>query len=1198
MRAPGSRHVYAPESGSMTTKRPHRPEERRPAPGSSIDVSEPIPSDTEAEAGEATSLSPLYFAAIGASAGGLESLCELFDHLPAPSPVAIAVLMHLSPDRTSNLVEILAAHSMLPVEEIQDGGGIEPGRVYVGPPGMRVTVDVEGFHLTPRVDAAEHVIDTLLQSVAESWQQRAIGVVLSGSGSDGSRGVGALREAEGFTMAEDPATAAFRDMPLSAIRTGAVDVVGSPASLGAELGRYLSFERAPSDLEPSDRVIRQILGVVADKRGRDFHTYRTNTIRRRIGRRMRLTNSTAPEEYIELIRDDAEELDQLVRDLLISVTQFFRDPDSWERLRATAVADILDHKADGDLVRIWVPGCSTGEEAYSLCMLFTDEIRDRGMDVVLQVFATDLDHTSLEMARAGVYPTGIEADVPQTILDRYFRREGESYQVSKQLRQSVIFSVQDLIHDPPFSHMDLVSCRNVLIYLESEVQKRVLSYLRYALEPEGYLFLGVSESIIGSPHLFEATAHKEKIFKKLPGGRVPDFRFPVSYGPYEARPREATRIPSLGGRLDLSRMAQRLILKRYAPPGVLVNLDHQVVYYLGDTTPYLSPPAGVPDLDVGRLARTELGLVIHRVLDKVERERAVAMSRPVSVGTGESRRSVRITAHPVSGSEEELAFIFLAFEPVEPPLPEGHEEELSEVDRSLVAHLEEELRRVRDELRATIETKDATNEELKSVNEELISMNEELQSTNEELETAKEELQSVNEELETVNNELNVKIHELSRTNSDMENLLASTRIATLFLDTALRIKSYTPSATDLFKLIASDRGRPLSDIVHTLDVVGLDEHMRRVLRTLQGHEETVRDQTGRVYAMRILPYRTAENVIDGVVVTFVDITARKRAEAEAARLGRVVQASMDAVIVTGEDGRIETWSQGAALMYGYDADTAIGMPFSALLRSHDIGGAFASLVEKASAAEGPVFVEGDRVTIHGRVVHVWSTLTALPGEDDAVKLVFIERDVTARKKVEQHREFLLRELDHRVKNTLATVKAIARQTLANAGASPERFAEAFQGRIDALARVNEALSEQRWSGVDVASLVGDMLAPYGDGDRVRVSGTRVVLPADSSVSLAIALHELATNASKYGALSVEDGHVEVVWTVDPDRTLQLEWKEEGGPPVSEPERQGLGLSFLRRGLGYELDADVDVRFAREGVSCSMRVPLPGGSES
>jgi len=1144
--------------------------------------------------------SPFHLVALGASAGGLDSLCRFFDHLAADSRAAYVVLMHLAPERTSNLVHILTEHAPFPVREIGDGDEIREGHVYVPPPGTRVTVDDGCFQVSARTAPTEHVIDALFSSMAQSWGERAIGLVLSGSGNDGTQGVRDLRGEGGFTLAEDPRGAAFGDMPQNAIQTGRVDAVAPPETLAEEVTRFITFGGTAERPKPAQLDVRRVLAVVKEKRDRDFQGYKGSTVRRRIGRRMRLRHKGSVDEYVRLLHEDEKELDQLVRDLLITVTRFFRDPEAFEKLRETAVAGLLDRKSDGGTVRIWVPGCSSGEEAYSLAFLFLDEIRHRGLNVNLQIFATDLDETSLQRARGGIYPAEIEPDVPYGLGERYLKREDDTFQVNKAVRQSIIFSAHDVIRDPPFAHMDLVSCRNLLIYLESDVQRQVLSYLHYALDPDGYLFLGTSESILGSRSLFQPVAKSLKIFRKISGRRPEEFRFPTSFSGLEIEP-EPEKPPAWAvERANLSRLAERALLQRYGPPGILVNLEHEVVYYFGDTGPYLKTPPGFPERDVNHLIRSELRRPLRRVLAKAEKDRVEAVSGPVRVGTAGDEASVRVAGHPVGGTGDEIPYLLLVFQTVEGGAERTPVEKVLGDDRSVVEDLEDELRETRDELRATIERKDAVNEELRSANEELISMNEELQSTNEELETAKEELQSMNEELETVNAELNSKIAELGRTNANMQNLLASTEIATLFLDGALCIKSYTRPATGLFKLIATDRGRPLMDITNSLQVDDLETPMRRVLRTLEPHEEAVSDQSGRTYIMRILPYRTEEEVIDGVVVTFIDISDRTRAEATARQLSALVQASRDAIIVVDDQGKILSWNRGATETYGYDPKSTVGTSVEKLAPKEDRE-SFRQLLESPPAGEGPGEFEMRRVTEDGRILNVSTSVTALEGDDSPSRIALIERDVTDRRATERHRELLLRELDHRVKNTLATVEAIAERTLVNSGHSMDDFTEALRGRIQALGRTHKALSDQKWEGIQFDRLVNQTLEPFGGEGRCLAEGKDLVLPVDLTLPMAMALHELATNAAKYGSLSASEGRVRVTWRVERDsasgRRLEMEWKEEDGPPVSEPEEKGYGMTFLERGIAYELDGEAEILFEPDGLRCRIEFPLPvGGS--
>ncbi|MDT8368296.1 MAG: CheR family methyltransferase [Longimicrobiales bacterium] len=1139
---------------------------------------------------------PFHLIALGASAGGLESLQRFFDTLTHGGPEAAwVVLMHLAPDRESALAHILADRAPLPVHTVADGDEIRAGRIHIPPPGTLVTVEGGHFRVQPRAEPTDRVIDALFASIASEWGEWSVGVVLSGAGDDGSRGISRLHDVGALTLAEDSSTARFDTMPRSATATGHVDRVGTPEVLAETVLRFIAGSAdSPHDVEVEEIDIGPLLSLLLRERGRDFREYRASTVRRRIDRRRKLHRCDTIEEYTEFVREHEEELDELIGDLMISVTRFFRDPEAWDRIRETAVREVLDRKEDGDTVRIWVPGCATGEEAYSLTILFAEEIEERSLHVSIQVFATDIDPDSIETARRGVYPLAIKGDVPEGFLERHFDREGETYRVLKTDRQRIVFSVHDLLNDPPFAHMDLVSCRNLFIYLEPEVQRRGLSYLHYALDPGGFLVLGTSESIRGSGSLFEPVARDEKIFRMIEGSNVTDFRFPTAFTGM-ALPRDRADFYRSGtAPIELSAMARRILLRRYGPAAAVVNEERRIVYVLGDLGPYIQTPSGPLETRLMNLVRPDLVSAVRGALDRVEEDGARFVGDVVPLEIRGAPGTVRIAGYPVRPTEGMARHTLIVFEELEGPRPVGGAAGEPDAEESSGAQdLKAELVRARAEIRARDERKEAANEELRSANEELISMNEELQSMNEELSTAKEEFQSMNEELETINDELDHRVRELRRANSNMENLLASTQIATLFLDRDLRVLSHSSPATKLFNLIDSDRGRPLADISNSLTVTDLEGSMRQVLATLEPHQEIVGDASGRVFSLRILPYRTPTDVIDGLVVTLVDVTALKAAETRAGRLGAVVQVSKDPMIIVTTDGTIEVWNPGAAACYGYSTEEAVGMKMSRLVLEEDRD-AFQELLARSAEMDGPTGMETRRVTKDGTLLEVWTTLTVIQ-EDGGPRVAFAERDVTERVRTARHRELLLRELDHRVKNTLATVQAIADRTLASEGSSPEKFVETFQGRLGALGRVHHELSEVRWGGLGLGRLVQRTLEPFVQGGKATRDGPRILLPVRITLPLAMALHELATNAAKYGALSRDDGHVEVSWTTDPEDHLHLQWQETGGPSVSEPDKRGFGMTFLERGLAYQIAAEVETNFGDEGFSCSIVVPLTDG---
>jgi two-component system CheB/CheR fusion protein len=1144
--------------------------------------------------------------ALGASAGGLEALSEFLDHLKGPHPCAVVVLMHLDADRKSSLVELLSAHTDLVVSEVEDGIALEKGKVYVLPPGQSLTLAGDRFRLAPRKRIGEHVIDTFFRSLAEQMQARAVGVVLSGTGSDGALGLREVRAGGGITMAQDPEEARFSGMPDSAVRRGPVDFVMPVARLAESLAGGLaerlagqSTKREPDPVagDLSDSGHAGIVAILKDRKGHDFSGYKAATLGRRIARRVLLANVPDQEAYARLLLEDADEVDHLFRDILIGVTRFFRDPDAFARLRELAFDAILG-ESDGEGLRIWVPGCASGEEAYSLAILLAEWMESKGLRIRVQIFATDLDTESIEVGRRGRYPGNVEEDVSPERLRRFFEKEDGTYRVTKEVREMLIFSVHDVIHDPPFCRLDLVSCRNLLIYLDEVTQERVLSNFFYGLKPSGYLFLGSVESATQSPQLFDLVEKGCRVFRRRPGTLPAGYRFwsrnATGLG------RRQGRLRGMGGHADLPELrvlSDRFLAKLYGPPSVIVTAEGHVVQFLGDTSAYVEHPEGAPDLNISRIVRKELRAETGRTLRRLrEGEAGPIRSNRVAITTARGPESVVVAGHRMAESlKEGQGFWHLGFESVE-----GSRADVPDVvatsldDPDAVHRLRELLEQAKAELRVATEDLASSSQEFQAANQELTSMNEELQATNEELESSQEELHSLNEELETVNAELRANIEELSRVNSNLHNLMASTDIATIFVDRRLGIREFTPAATRIFKLRPTDVGRQLSDISSVLlGEGGLESEAREVLRTLTPLEHPISARDGRIFNLSLLPYLTVAGVIDGVVLTFTDLTDLRRAESEAEKLAQVLRFAQDAILIVDQQGRIKEWNRGAARTYGYTREEALAMDVVALV-PEALREDLRSRLERTRTGEDPKDFETTRVTKDGQAIQVSTTFTALPGEHRGSRLVaMIERDISERVRSDAHRKLLVRELDHRVKNTFTAVQAIIEQTIARSGRSAHEFGEAVRGRLDAMARVHRKLSSKVWTGVDLEELLEGALKPFASAGSVVLEGEAVALPPPVSLPLAMSIHELATNAAKYGALSVPGGGVRVRWRVGPDRTLELEWTEEGGPAAVEPEELGFGLEFLQRAMSYEVGGSTDIVFAHEGLRCTFRIPLP-----
>jgi two-component system CheB/CheR fusion protein len=836
--------------------------------------------------------------AIGASAGGLDAFRTLLAALPVRSGFAFILVQHLDPTHPSMMVALLSGQTTMGVLEAREGMRLEPDHVYVIPPGRYLTVRSCTFKLS-RTSAAQPVrmsFDFLLQSLAEEFGERAVCVVMSGTGTDGSAGARAVKAAGGLVIAQDPEEASFDGMPRSAIATGAVDLVLPLAKVPDAIAKYGGHPYVRSDKNgaalPADETFGRIIELLRKKTSHDFALYKDGTLGRRIERRMAMSGIEDARRFLELLVKDPTEIQRLANDMFINVTRFFRDGKAFDLLAAKIVRDLVRTHPESRPIRVWVAGCSTGEEAYSIAMLFLEEIAAAHRSIKLQIFATDIDEEATAVGREGLYPLSIAADMPPARLSRFFTKEDQGYRVSRELRSAIVFSVHDLLADAPFSRLDLVSCRNLLIYLRPEVQEKVLSLFHFSLNEGGFLFLGSSETIGSAGDRFEPVSKTQRIYRHLGRSRPGEVELPLGRG--EAA-RSAWQKPAQRAgppRIGLGDLAQRLLLESYAPASALINRKHQGLYYFGPTDRYLKMPTGVASLDLLASAREGLRPAIRAAIDRASRA-----GRRASVAARVKRdgRSVAVTvsAQPVRSDGEDL--ILLSFFDVPTPDKTSRAAVEPPADASQIAQLEQELDAARKELDDAIRDRETAEEEIRAINEEAMSVNEEFQTTNEELETSREELQSLNEELTALNSQLQETLDQNQIVTNDLENILHSSDVATLFLDEQLNIRFFTPAAKALFSVIATDVGRPLADLApHFKDDLLRDS--RAVLANLVPVTREIETGAGAWYTCRILPYRTKDNRIKGVVMTFVDVTIRKRAEdalmaaklqAESANLGK-----------------------------------------------------------------------------------------------------------------------------------------------------------------------------------------------------------------------------------------------------------------------------------------------------------------------
>ncbi|HEY3803532.1 MAG TPA: chemotaxis protein CheB [Kofleriaceae bacterium] len=820
---------------------------------------------------------------IGASAGGLEAIEAFLRAVPEHSGLAFVVVQHLDPTHKGMLVELLQRSTGMPVVQAKNEQRVEPEHVYVIPPNKDISLARGALRLQAltRRRGLNLPIDFFFRSLADDQRERAIGVVLSGMGSDGTLGLTAIKEHAGATFVQSIESAKFDSMPRSAIDAGLADVAAPVEELPASIVAYVKHAghiARPATDEREQHALDKVFVLLRAHTGNDFSLYKKTTILRRIERRMGLHQIDSIAHYVRFMRENPREVELLFKELLIGVTSFFRDAATWEQLKEHALPELLASRPDGGPFRAWVPGCSTGEEAYSLAMVFREAIEglEPRRNFTLQIFGTDLDRDAIDRARQAIYPDTITADVSPERLRRFFIQDERGYRVGSEIREMVVFATQNIGTDPPFTKLDILSCRNLLIYLSSELQRKLMPLFHYALNPGGILMLGSSETVGPTTGMFAALDTKSRLYRKLDATSGVAVTFPSSVSAIAAHHddgepgRFAQKQP-----VNLQSLVDRQLLQRFAPLGMLCNEKGDLLYLSSRAGKYLEPSVGKANMNVFAMAREGLRYELSGAFTSaLHRDRAVIV-RGIKIGTNGSTQHVDLTVQRLTEPKELRGAVLIVLADVpEPSAPPRMTNRPAE--RPRVAELEEQLHRAREEVQTTREEMQTSQEELKSTNEELQSTNEELQSSNEELTTSKEEMQSLNEELQTVNHELQAKVDELSRTNNDMKNLLNSTDIATLFLDGELRIRRFTTATAKIIKLIPMDTGRSITDIATDLDYPELAEDAREVLRTLVRKERQAGTRDGRWFLVRIMPYRTLENRIDGLVLTFSDATGAR----------------------------------------------------------------------------------------------------------------------------------------------------------------------------------------------------------------------------------------------------------------------------------------------------------------------------------
>jgi two-component system CheB/CheR fusion protein len=1092
---------------------------------------DPLAPSHEGRRGASTS-SGLHFpvVGIGASAGGLAAVTRVLEALPASPGMAFVVVLHLSPKHESSAAEILQRATRMKVTQVNGTTSIEADRVYVIPPTKALAMSDGHLSLAPlRREQGRHiVIDLFYRTLADAHRERAIAVVLSGTGADGSIGIGDVKERGGIVVAQSPGDAEFDSMPESAIGTGKVDLVLPAVDIGQKLmDLWRNMQRIELPVVPdggidvlpstspemAELALRDIMGILLARTGHDFKHYKRATVLRRIERRLQVNALPHLSAYRVFLEQNVHETEALLADMLIGVTNFFRDRDAFEALERQVVPELFQEQFKGEQLRVWVPGCSSGEEAYSLLMLVSLEMATAANTRPIQFFATDIDAAAIGRGREGRYPESIVTDVPPPLLKRYLSAEGRDYRVEKALRERVLFAQHNILSDPPFSRLDLVSCRNLLIYLDREVQKEILQMFHFALRPGGFLFLGSSETA-DATSLFSPVDKKNRIYRANPTIRpvrgLP--RFPL--GSHHAVPAPvpvAGRPSAREATASVADLHHRL-LQDYAPPSLIVKPDGEILHS-SQAGQYLVFTSGVPSQHLPTVIRPELRPSVRTAMFQAQQSKATVQAPSARMQVDGDLVDVTLTVQPVQHADWASELLLIVFQESAVPAPDRSVQRVSGAQDPIVQQLEGELERREAQLQQVIGQYETSVEDLRASNEELQAINEELRSATEELETSKEELQSTNEELITVNLELKVKVEETAEINDDLKNFISSTEIATIFIERDMRIKRFTPAAASIFNIIANDVGRSLLDITHKLDYDALADDAADAFRTLRTVEREVGSSDGRWFLARLLPYRTAEDRIDGSVLTFVDITSRRHAERsvhiDQERMQLIAASMPDFAIMTLDaGGEVTSWSEGAQRLFGFTEADMLGKPIDVIFVPEDRAAGAPAAEMRQARERGRAIDErwhqrkdGSRIFVSGimspmrlgRVqgyAKIARDMTAQQEQElsNSQALSTAVRNAASAKEANQLKDEFLAVMSHELKHPLNLIQVNAQLLLASeeAARSPAltRIGQTIQNTVRSQARIIDDLldiSRSRTGKLELKPLplyVADALRP------------------------------------------------------------------------------------------------------------------------
>ena len=1132
---------------------------------------------------------------IGASAGGLEAFQQFLTGLPKNHSLVIVLVQHLDPDHNSMMPELVSAKTESPVHSVEDGMQVEPGHIYLIPPGFDMEIEGRTLKLekysAPR--GLRRPIDKFFVSLAREHGEHAIAVVLSGTGSDGANGAREVKGAGGLVFVQDPKQAKYDGMPQSVLDQGGADVVSRAEEIVEVIGDYFTLRvGAYRGLDDEAEFLSRLMRHVRFRTGHDFADYKAGTLMRRIAVRMSVLNIASHADYLKYVVDHKEEAEQLFRDLLINVTSFFRDADHFEVLKRDVIPRIVADCEEHGEIRVWCAGCSSGEEAYSIAMLLAEETERTKRACRIVIFGTDIDDVALQKARMGQYSDAVAEQIPANLLDRYFRATSFGYEVGGALRDMVRFSRHSFVKDPPFSKLDLITCRNVMIYFKENLQETAIKVFHYALNEGGFLFIGPSENPKLLGRYFAEISQRSRLYQRLPG-----LAKPLNLGQISGTDRYQRSTPKREAPARENSIAdvEARVLEGHAPGFLQVDRDGEVVFANAGATRYLRVRPGRMTHELFAVIAPELDSSLRRLV-RVDEKAGSTLEREFQ-GTLNDKE-VRIVMVAERLADGSVLIVFHDKLMLQPARPGGNQQ--SDEQAAYVRELERELDEARSAVRTTVEELETSNEELKSSNEEMMSMN--------------EELQSANEELTTINDELQEKLRELNKANADLHNFTQSARIATVFLNHELEVQSFTAEAEAYFSFTKADVGRRLADLNSVIDHEALIELCRQTMADEREREREFETSRGRALSIRIMPYHPEARTERGAVFTIVDVTLLRDAVKEAEmhqreayeRLSEVEQiyrTSPMAMALIGRDKRYIRVNERLAELNGEPLDRHIGATISEIIP--DVAEHTEKLVDRVFETGKPVRDERIVGAIRSdpQNERIWTSDWIPFFEPDSTRVAAVSvvvRDVTDELATQATLQRVMRELEHRVKNMLANVTALVNQARREVAEDDAEVYAKLTSRIEALAKTHSLLTTEQWA----SALLRDIIRPetteiYGE-ERVSMKGPAIRVNARTVLGLGMAVHELATNAAKYGAFKSDGGAVSVHWSrindSDGDR-LEIVWEETGGPQVSPPDHAGFGTQLIRSTLEGTLDGKLDSEWRPEGLRCVISLDYSAVSD-